>query len=190
MTLLRLASRASRPRSDAGQQRHVVYMCRYLTGCRTLWVAPKFRGPTNRPTSSEPDPRRPVSADGVLSAAPRPPHRLSACCPLAYSTAAVAILRPTLQTTSASRHRSLVASSTRSFSGSAPARAMTATKIDGTAVAKKIRERLRAEIAQVKEINPRFQPSLKIIQGSWTRIAPAALNTGRFEFCVTDSGAP
>jgi methylenetetrahydrofolate dehydrogenase (NADP+)/methenyltetrahydrofolate cyclohydrolase/formyltetrahydrofolate synthetase len=44
---------------------------------------------------------------------------------------------------------------------------MAATKIDGTAIAKKIRERLRAEIAQVKETNPRFSPSLKIIQGSY-----------------------
>jgi len=41
---------------------------------------------------------------------------------------------------------------------------MAATKIDGTAIAKKIRERLRAEIAEVKETNPRFTPSLKIIQ--------------------------
>jgi len=42
---------------------------------------------------------------------------------------------------------------------------MAATKIDGTAIAKKIRERLRSEIAQVRETNPRFRPSLKIIQG-------------------------
>lgn len=42
---------------------------------------------------------------------------------------------------------------------------MAATKIDGTAIAKKIRERLRSEIAQVRDTNPRFRPSLKIIQG-------------------------
>ncbi|KAK5661676.1 hypothetical protein OQA88_9776 [Cercophora sp. LCS_1] len=41
---------------------------------------------------------------------------------------------------------------------------MAATKIDGTATAKKIRERLRIEIAEIKETNPRFRPSLKIIQ--------------------------
>ncbi|KAK0644520.1 formate--tetrahydrofolate ligase-domain-containing protein [Cercophora newfieldiana] len=41
---------------------------------------------------------------------------------------------------------------------------MAATKIDGTAIAKKIREQLRAEIAEVKQTNPRFTPSLKIIQ--------------------------
>jgi hypothetical protein len=43
--------------------------------------------------------------------------------------------------------------------------AMTATKIDGTAIAKKIRERLHAEIVETQNTNPRFKPSLKIIQG-------------------------
>jgi hypothetical protein len=43
---------------------------------------------------------------------------------------------------------------------------MTATKIDGTAIAKKIRERLRAEIESTQKINPRYKPSLKIIQGT------------------------
>jgi methylenetetrahydrofolate dehydrogenase (NADP+)/methenyltetrahydrofolate cyclohydrolase/formyltetrahydrofolate synthetase len=42
---------------------------------------------------------------------------------------------------------------------------MTATKIDGTAIAKKIRERLHAEIVETQNTNPRFKPSLKIIQG-------------------------
>lgn len=51
----------------------------------------------------------------------------------------------------------------RSFS-SAPSR-MAGTKIDGTAIAKDIRERLNAQIAQAQESNPRFKPSLKIIQG-------------------------
>lgn len=44
--------------------------------------------------------------------------------------------------------------------------AMAATKIDGTAVARKVRERIQAEIAQKKAVNPRFQPCLKIIQGA------------------------
>jgi hypothetical protein len=44
--------------------------------------------------------------------------------------------------------------------------AMTATKIDGTAIAKKIRERLHAEIESTQKINPRYKPSLKIIQGT------------------------
>ncbi|ERT02985.1 hypothetical protein HMPREF1624_01289 [Sporothrix schenckii ATCC 58251] len=41
---------------------------------------------------------------------------------------------------------------------------MVAAKIDGTALAKKIRESLRADIAEQQKSNPRFQPSLKIIQ--------------------------
>jgi len=43
--------------------------------------------------------------------------------------------------------------------------AMTAKKIDGTAIAKSIRERLHAEIENTQKTNPRFKPSLKIIQG-------------------------
>jgi hypothetical protein len=46
--------------------------------------------------------------------------------------------------------------------------AMTATKIDGTAIAKKIRERIHDQIAETQKINPRFTPSLKIIQGTGT----------------------
>lgn len=45
---------------------------------------------------------------------------------------------------------------------------MGAVKIDGTAIAKKIRESLHAEIEEKKAINPRYIPSLKIIQGGQT----------------------
>ncbi|OQO02157.1 C-1-tetrahydrofolate synthase, cytoplasmic [Cryoendolithus antarcticus] len=41
---------------------------------------------------------------------------------------------------------------------------MTATKIDGTAVAKSIRERIHKEIDAKQAVNPRYKPSLKIIQ--------------------------
>jgi methylenetetrahydrofolate dehydrogenase (NADP+)/methenyltetrahydrofolate cyclohydrolase/formyltetrahydrofolate synthetase len=41
---------------------------------------------------------------------------------------------------------------------------MAATKIDGTAIAKSIREGLKAEIAKIQESNPRFKPSLVIFQ--------------------------
>ena len=41
---------------------------------------------------------------------------------------------------------------------------MAATKIDGTAIAKSIRERINAEIRKTQETNPRYKPSLKIIQ--------------------------
>jgi len=51
----------------------------------------------------------------------------------------------------------------RSFSSTSAA--MTASKIDGTAIAKKIREKLHAEIEGQQKINPRYRPSLKIIQG-------------------------
>ena len=54
------------------------------------------------------------------------------------------------------------AASRRQFSTSN----MVAAKLDGTAVAKRIRDRLREEIAERQKINPRFQPCLKIIQGA------------------------
>jgi len=41
---------------------------------------------------------------------------------------------------------------------------MTATKIDGTAIAKSIRDRTSKEIAEKQAANPRFKPSLVIIQ--------------------------
>ncbi|KAF2871645.1 formate--tetrahydrofolate ligase-domain-containing protein [Massariosphaeria phaeospora] len=41
---------------------------------------------------------------------------------------------------------------------------MTATKIDGTAIARTIRERLGAQIKQRQETNSRYRPSLKIVQ--------------------------
>ena len=41
---------------------------------------------------------------------------------------------------------------------------MAAAKIDGTAIARKVREQLKAEIAARKAANPRFNPCLKIIQ--------------------------
>lgn len=45
---------------------------------------------------------------------------------------------------------------------------MGAVKIDGTAIAKRIRENLQAEIEEKKRANPRYAPSLKIIQGMAT----------------------
>jgi len=41
---------------------------------------------------------------------------------------------------------------------------MAGTKIDGTAVAKGIREKLHAQIQETQKSNPRFKPNLKIIQ--------------------------
>jgi hypothetical protein len=42
---------------------------------------------------------------------------------------------------------------------------MTAQKLDGTAIAKSIREKLNAEILEKQKSNPRYKPSLVIIQG-------------------------
>lgn len=47
---------------------------------------------------------------------------------------------------------------------------MVAAKLDGTAIAKAIRERLGAEIAEKQKLNPRYQPCLKIIQGMPPRV--------------------
>jgi hypothetical protein len=56
------------------------------------------------------------------------------------------------------------AASCRSSSSSHHPGKMTAQKIDGTAIAKKIRERLGEEIKKKQETNPRYKPSLRIIQ--------------------------
>jgi hypothetical protein len=42
---------------------------------------------------------------------------------------------------------------------------MAAQKLDGTAIAKGIREKLNAEILEKQKSNPRYKPSLVIIQG-------------------------
>lgn len=51
----------------------------------------------------------------------------------------------------------------QAFSTSYPA--MAATKLDGTAIAKKIREKLAVEIVEKQKTNPNYKPCLKIIQG-------------------------
>lgn len=53
----------------------------------------------------------------------------------------------------------------RTFSGSA----MAAAKIDGTAIAKSIRQGLKSEIEQIQVTNPRFKPNLVIFQGKHAR---------------------
>ena len=52
--------------------------------------------------------------------------------------------------------------SKRLFSSSAPN--MTAEKIDGTAIAKNIREKINADIKEIQKTNPRYKPSLTIVQ--------------------------
>ena len=75
----------------------------------------------------------------------------------------------------ASRHAAAFGhpgSSIRAYSSLASPRAATeeaamASKIDGTALAKRIRESLRQTIEETKKTNPRFRPCLKIIQGAF-----------------------
>ncbi|KAI1389976.1 uncharacterized protein F4822DRAFT_219833 [Hypoxylon trugodes] len=57
---------------------------------------------------------------------------------------------------------SLSRASCRAFSTRYPT--MAATRLDGTAIAKKIRERLAVEIVEKQKSNPKYQPCLKIIQ--------------------------
>lgn len=47
---------------------------------------------------------------------------------------------------------------------SSKTRIMAAEKIDGTAIAKSIREKINAEIKKIQETNPRYKPSLTIVQ--------------------------
>jgi methylenetetrahydrofolate dehydrogenase (NADP+)/methenyltetrahydrofolate cyclohydrolase/formyltetrahydrofolate synthetase len=44
---------------------------------------------------------------------------------------------------------------------------MVAEKIDGTAIARRIRERIHKDIAEKQASNPRFKPSLTIVQGEF-----------------------
>ncbi|RDL37856.1 FTHFS-domain-containing protein [Venustampulla echinocandica] len=52
----------------------------------------------------------------------------------------------------------------RLFSSTPSPFAMTATKINGTAIAKSVRESVRAQIEASQKINPRYKPSFRIIQ--------------------------
>lgn len=61
-------------------------------------------------------------------------------------------------------YNNTITSSHRSFTTSS--RNMVAQKIDGNAIAKEIREGLHVQIDEKRQNNPRFNPSLKIIQGT------------------------
>ncbi|RDA95787.1 hypothetical protein CP533_5178 [Ophiocordyceps camponoti-saundersi (nom. inval.)] len=47
---------------------------------------------------------------------------------------------------------------------------MVATRLDGTAIARRIRENIAAEIVQRQQKNPRYRPFLKIIQATYVRM--------------------
>jgi hypothetical protein len=78
---------------------------------------------------------------------------------------------------------------TRHFSGTAFR--MTASKIDGTAIAKSIRERLGAKIKERQSVNPRYKPSLKIVQGTYScRSLSNILNTNTVQSATDQTPAP
>lgn len=52
-----------------------------------------------------------------------------------------------------------------------------ASRIDGTAIAKGIREGLKTEIEKTQETNPRFKPSLVIFQGKRSHPASRFMET-------------
>lgn len=57
---------------------------------------------------------------------------------------------------------------------------MAATKIDGTAIAKSIREGLKAEIEQIQQTNPRFKPSLTIFQSEFYTVIWIRRETAKY----------
>lgn len=60
--------------------------------------------------------------------------------------------------------------------------AMPAQKIDGTAIAKSIREKINASIHQKQQSNPRYKPSLVIIQGIFRpRLTKNSSNIAQWE---------
>ncbi|KOS20353.1 C-1-tetrahydrofolate synthase [Escovopsis weberi] len=58
---------------------------------------------------------------------------------------------------------------------------MVATKIDGTAIAKAIRERLGLEIAEKQALKPRYKPCLKIVQATYVRMKLKAAEEARID---------
>ena len=72
------------------------------------------------------------------------------------------IRRPVPNSLGVSKSPAGVAQNTRQ--ASSKTRTMAAEKIDGTAIAKSIREKIKAEIKETQQTNPRYKPSLKIVQ--------------------------
>lgn len=78
---------------------------------------------------------------------------------------------------------------------------MAGTKIDGNAIAKGIREKLNAQIKETQKVNPRYRPSLHIIQGTYLKLQCSLSNcaltrnfpvgdrsdSSRFQFLIVPS---
>lgn len=102
---------------------------------------------------------------GAPHIAPTPRHKSSAAPPSPLFTGPL-IRRSHIRSCQTHREKASAAKrcvAKRAFSTTGTK--MAAQKIDGKAIAAKIRERLRAEILEKREANPRYQPCLKIIQG-------------------------
>lgn len=80
--------------------------------------------------------------------------------------------RPRSETSYASTTATPTLTTTTRRSFSSTPSVMVAEKIDGNAIAKSIRERIHVEIAEKQKLNPRFQPSLTIIQGALPPLPP------------------
>ncbi|KAH8720333.1 C-1-tetrahydrofolate synthase, cytoplasmic [Beauveria bassiana] len=101
----------------------------------------------------------PLSLSTCLPACPvaAPPHRSDS------STFVSSSLRRPCASLSAQSSPFSSSRGTGRFFSTTPA-AMVATKLDGNAIAKSIRERIGREIAERQKLNPRYRPSLKIVQ--------------------------
>ncbi|KGQ09215.1 C-1-tetrahydrofolate synthase, cytoplasmic [Beauveria bassiana D1-5] len=107
----------------------------------------------------------PLSLSTCLPACPvaAPPHRSDS------STFVSSSLRRPCASLSAQSSPFSSSRGTGRFFSTTPA-AMVATKLDGNAIAKSIRERIGREIAERQKLNPRYRPSLKIVQGTYVRM--------------------
>lgn len=85
---------------------------------------------------------------------PHLPARSAVSLPLSLSSVSSFSSLSTLHSLAASANPTTPAPST-----------MPGQKIDGTAIAKGIREEIKNEIVRIQEVNPRFKPCLTIIQG-------------------------
>src|SRR5271155_3962745 len=128
--------------------------------CSIIFLVPRSPIHISRPTCATRPSVRTVHS-GLLGRGSLWPSRVAAAAAASrgtFSAQAPHRLRDCLTVPARDRHTS----QTRSFSSSSTR--MVATKIDGTAIAKAIRERLHAQIHETQKLNPRFKPSLKILQ--------------------------
>lgn len=180
----------SRPRSTSIRPRgcHKSYFfCDYPGLPAVAPGAPAVSGHTRRVTNttsispaSVTPPHHPSHPPQLVAVAPSlPPSALRAAAPLRTGLGFITArtILPILPRAASLRYSSSSStpplSRNLSFITSKPSRRlfssssvdMAGIKIDGNAIAKEIREKLHAQIDEQLKTNPRFHPSLKIIQG-------------------------